>query len=203
MAQQKQQRRPRWRIVILGGRLSAVLALIVGLAAASPAMAQEGAAVPSVGDAVPFVGAEGGILAEITIDAVEDPFADYDPNRPPERSFHYVLLTVTVANTGNRPFAFDPNAVALQDTEGFLSRPSSVPRTEDSLADLPDFPAGEVAAGDTITGGLVVQVLNGPTLLHIVYLPANDRLVILAGLATGAASTPPRPAIAGAMRPVI
>jgi len=168
----------------------AIAALLVPALAAA-ALAQADGAAPGVGTAVPFVGTEGSTLAEITIDSVVDPFEDYDPNSPPDRAYHVVLLTITVANTGSRPFAFDPNAVAIQDADGFLSRPRYVPRTEESLAALPDYPAGEVPPGDTVSGALAYQALNGLALHTVVYLPASDRLVVLASLTRASTASVP------------
>lgn len=185
-----QRSRPRGRLAWFGRGVVAVF-LVVALAAGlrSPAQAQSGGA-PAVGTAVPFVGTEGGVLAEITVESVEDPFQDYDPSAAPQRAYHFILLTITVENTGNRPFAFDPNAVALQDSEGFLTRPIYLPRSETSMTALPDYPTGEISAGDTSTGALAFQVLNGLGVRNVVYLPASDRLVILADLSGDAGATP-------------
>ena len=163
-----------------------IVGLVGGLmgVTAATALGQSGQSdgVPGIGDVVPFVGTEGSTLAEITIDAVEDPFQDYDPSVTPERAYHFVLLTITVTNTGSRPFAFDSNAIAVQDGEGFLARPLYLPRAEASLAALPDYAAGEVPSGETVSGALAFQILNGTEARTVVYLPANDRLVVLASL---------------------
>lgn len=176
-------------MLVIGGLVGGLMG-----ATAVTALGQSGQSdgVPGIGDVVPFVGTEGSTLAEITIDAVEDPFQDYDPSVTPERAYRFVLLTITVTNTGNRPFAFDPNAIAVQDGEGFLARPLYLPRAEASLAALPDYPAGEVPPGETVSGALAVQILNGTEVRAVVYLPANDRLVVLAALPGAAA-----PAAAG------
>ncbi len=185
--------RPHGRLAWFGwfGRGCIAVFLVVAMAAGlrGPTLAQSDGS-PSVGTAVPFVGTEGGTLAEITVESVEDPFQDYDPSAAPQRAYHFVLLTITVENTGNRPFPFDPNAVALQDGEGFLARPIYLPRSESSMAAVPDYPTGEIPAGDTSTGALAFQVLNGIGLLNVVYLPASDRLVVLADLSSGAGAAP-------------
>jgi len=174
------------------GRCVAAVFLVAALAANlyGLAWAQSGGGSPVVGTAVPFVGLEGGTLAAITVEAVEDPFQDYDPNTSPQRAFHFVVLTISVENTGNRPFPFDPNAVAIQDGEGFLARPIYLPRTEASMAALPDYVPGEIAPGDTSSGALAFQVLNGAGIQNVVYLPASDRLVLLADLSSGIGAAP-------------
>lgn len=187
----EQQGRPHPR---LAGFVRGLIAVVVIAALTGglrgPAQAQTGAAAPSIGTAVPFIGTEGGTLAQITVEAVEDPFQDYDPNTSPRRAHHFVLLTISVENTGNRPFSFDPNAVAIQDDEGFLARPLYLPRTEESMAALPDYPAGEIPPGDTSSGVLAFEVLNGTALLNVVYQPDADRLVVLADLSGGAGTAP-------------
>ena len=182
---------PRGRLAWFGrGIVVVVLVAAMAVSLRGPAWAQNGGGSPSIGTAVPFVGLEGGTLAEITIETVEDPFQDYDPNSVPQRAFHFVVLTISVENTGNRPFPFDPNAVAIQDGQGFLTRPIYLPRTEASMAALPDYLPGEIAPGDTSSGALAFQVLNGAGLQNVVYLPASDRLVVLADLTSGTGAAP-------------
>ena len=116
-----------------------VLALVASLALAlglfAPISAQD--AGPTIGDPVPVVGPEGTEVAVITVDDLSDPFEDYDPGSPPERGSHFVLVTMTVENTGSRPLSFDPNAVALQDADGFVYSPSRVFRGDEP--DPPDL----------------------------------------------------------------
>src|SRR5688572_18142174 len=104
--------------------LTAVLSLIwsaVALAPGpAPAAAQDGtpsaqqrsrsAGLP-VGTELPILDGGGRERGRITIEEVVDPFDDYDPGSPPEEGRRFVLLTVALAATGERPFAGDESSL--------------------------------------------------------------------------------------------
>lgn len=151
-------------------------------------LAHPGGALPAVGATVPVMANDGSEHAQITVREIQDPFEGYDASSPPERGNHFVLLTVSIENTGIRPMRVDPNAFQLLDSDGFLTRPSFVSRGEDPLLDLAytdPFPPGEV-----LTGVIAYEVLSGTTQTSVLYIPSSDRLIEVAALGAAAASGP-------------
>jgi hypothetical protein len=143
-------------------------------------LARLGGASPTVGATVPVMANDGSENAQITVREVLDPFEGYDASSPPERGNHFVLLTVSIQNTGVRPMRVDPNAFQLLDSDGFLTRPSFVSREEGPVADLAytdPFPPGEA-----LTGVIAYQVLSGTAQTSVLYIPSNDRLIEVAVL---------------------
>lgn len=134
---------------------------------------------PQVGDAVSWVGSSGSEVATITVDDIIDPFEDVDPSSTPDRGFHYVALTVTVENTGNAPVNVDPYAFNLVDADGFVSRTAYLYRSTEQTTANPDLVSGEVAAGDTVSGLVGFQVLNGTTPQRVVFNPDSTQLLTL------------------------
>ncbi|MGD9710520.1 MAG: DUF4352 domain-containing protein [Thermomicrobiales bacterium] len=100
-------------------------------------LAHLGGASPTVGTTLPVTVNDGSESAQITVREIQDPFEGYDASSPPERGNHFVLLTVSIENTGVRSMRVDPNAFQLLDSDGFLTRPSFVSRGDDPLLDLP------------------------------------------------------------------
>ena len=164
--------------------LVVVLALPLVLGGLRPAVAQDaspeaGAEQAGVGTEVSYVDAEGG-EALVTVSEVVDPFADYDPNSPPEEGTRYALLTVAFENAGQRPFDADPFHLLLRDTDGFLWAPTSVPRPADIV--VPDLQSQTMAPGNRISGVVGFQVPLDAELADVFYQPESGRLVLLAGL---------------------
>jgi hypothetical protein len=176
-----------------GFRLVRLVSLLLLVLAAHPlsASAQGARGEPRLGDAVPFIGPEGDELARVTAGEIVDPFRDYAQGSEPDCGSHYVLLQMSIDNTGSRPLQFDPSTVSLQDDEGFLYRPGYVGRTLESTEAEPDLAYGEVAPGASQQGALVIPVINGTDLTRIIFQPASDRLIILANLGQEAGAEAP------------
>ncbi|MBA3413983.1 MAG: DUF4352 domain-containing protein [Chloroflexia bacterium] len=170
-----------WSRSLRGGAVALVLALALFAAPlAGGALAQ--ADDPRLGDAVPYFGPEGDEVATVAVEEIVDPFRTYNSNSPPERGNHFVLVRIAVENTGGRVLQIDPAALALQDTLGFLSFPQYVNRGPEATEIEPDLAYGEIAAGQTVRGVVLFQVINGADMARVVYLPSRDRLVVLADL---------------------
>ena len=177
-------------------------ALLLTLAAGSRIAVtaqEEGASdIPAVGTTVPFIGLEGEEVARLTVREVIDPFEDYDPNTPPERGNHFVMVRLDVENTGSRPFSFDPSGVRLQDADGFLYSYGFVYRAPEETEADPDLQFGEIPAGDTVSGPIFFSVFNDAELVRVLYQPDFDRLVFLADLTLPGAPPAATPAAADA-----
>src|SRR5262245_5211496 len=73
---------------------------------------------PEIGDDVTFVDADGNEAAVLVVEDVVDPFED-SADDAPSRS-HFVLVTLSIENTGEEVLEVDPATVFLQDQDGFL-----------------------------------------------------------------------------------
>jgi hypothetical protein len=170
---------------IAGGTLAAALATGVGTFGRS-ASAQQGTPTagggdnPTPGTAVTFKNVEGAEVAKITVSKLTDPFTGYRPNSPPARGNRFLLLSVSVENTGVNPWVFDPNAIFIQDADGFVTRVTGV-----DLGDPPVEPAltyQEIPPATTVSGAIGYTLLQGVQPIRAFYAPAGDRLILLADL---------------------
>ncbi len=157
--------------------------VVIGLGRGVRSHAQEGGdGPPAVGSPVTIIGVDGSEVAQITVTEFEDPFEDYDPNSPPERSYRFVLVHLEIENTGTRPYAASAYGVSLQDADGFLYLQTYLFRTEEQIAADPDFPTEDIEPGDSASGVVAFQVLETADLVRVVYQPSYDRLIFLADI---------------------
>jgi hypothetical protein len=169
--------------------MNRIVALIIALLILGPfpavLAAQEAgpAGAPAVGDTVPFLGPEGSEEARFTVTDLTDPLTDYDAGSPPAAGHHFVLLELAIEATGARPFSLDPNRILLQDSDGYLSSPTSISRGDGAA---PELPAGEIAPGDQVSGVLGFATLNDVSLARVLYQPQRERLLVLADLGASA-----------------
>lgn len=140
---------------------------------------------------VTVVGAEGAERGRITIEAVVDPFTGYDPGAAPIEGRRFVLVTYTLAATGDEPFAGDESALLLEDEQGFVYAPTSVERLQQ---DVPELSWDTLAPGDEITGVLGYQVPADTGLRRI--LLVDQFGLFLLPLADVRAEAAPGPAMA-------
>lgn len=156
------------------------LFMAILLAAPAGALAQDATPAPEgsflLGEPVSIPGLSGEEIGTITVTEIVDPFDLYLANYPPVYGYHYVLATVTVANTGPRPLPVDPRSFVLHDTDGFLSVPVSIRRPDDDTQQ-PDFASQELATGGNNSGVIGFQVLNGSTLARMTYSPGSAQTV--------------------------
>ena len=134
---------------------------------------------PSVGDEVTYVDTEG---AEglVTVREFEDPFEDYPEDRDPEDEARYVLLTVSVENSGDTALDASPGQVTLRDADGFLWGNATVPREDDAF---PELSSHTLAPDDRISGVIGFIVPEDAELTTIYYQPESGRVIVLADLA--------------------
>lgn len=184
-------------------RLGLVIALLASLLGPISTLAQEGTpttAVPSgvgpaVGSAVPYYGQDGVQIGTITVDEIVEPFEDYDEFSTPQRGYHFTLITVSISNTGTRPFEVSPSSFVVIDDEGFIASSAFVGRgTDPAIPDLEFMEA--LAPGDSVTGALGFEIFNESAVGQVIFRPVFDRLIPVADLR-------PAPAVAGEQVPVI
>jgi hypothetical protein len=146
---------------------------------------------PKAGQAVAFISTEGSTVGKLAITQVIDPFEGYTPDAPPPRGNHFVLVVLSVTNSGTQPLAIDPGRLFLQDTDGFVITPTGISRGNSPKP--PDFPGGTVAPGATVTGAVGFAVLNQVKLARVFFGPSSERRVPLGWGVRGRGGVPPRP----------
>lgn len=174
-------------------RFTSFLALLVGmtLALASPMASRAQGDRPAVGEAVPYVDAEGTPRGSITVTEIADPFEGFNPDYPPDAGNRLVAVTVAFdADAGDR-FDVGPSDIVLQDSDGFLWNPGSVFFAEDML--IPELSSQTLAPGSRITGVVGFVLPDGTEPARVFYQPESSRLLTLAELTDAA---PPAPGAA-------
>jgi hypothetical protein len=160
------------------------LSLILGTISSAPRISAQDPATPAAfpADPVTVLAVDGSVAGEMTISEIIDPFEDYNPNSPPQRGFRYIVIMMSISNTGARPLNFNPNHVQLLDSQGYLAGPSSVQLLPEST--IVALTAQDIAPGATLTGSIIVQTLLDVGIAEVLYAPASDRAVALARFAT-------------------
>ena len=150
----------------------------LGLAGVNRALAQQGT--PTAGGsgaAVEFKNVEGAVVAKLAVNSVTDPFSGYNPAYPPPRGQRFILISVSVENTGAANFIFDPSTVFLQDVDNFTVYPSSVDLGPEPVEPLITYQ--EIPPATTVSGAIGYVLVQGIDVARVFYAPARDRLVLL------------------------
>ena len=150
------------------------LMLVAGfmIGVGTPARAKQAASAGTV-----ISDASGNPVAEISVDSITDPFEGYDASSGPQRGFRFVMVTVTITNTGDQPYQGYSYGLSLVDQDGFLATPTYVYRTDMSVPDLVTDP---IEPGASITGALFYQVLSDAEIASIVFQPDYTQFYLLA-----------------------
>ena len=138
----------------------------------TPARAKQAASAGTV-----ISNSSGKPVAEISIDSITDPFEGYDASSGPQRGFRFVMVTVTITNTGNQPYEGYSYGLSLVDQDGFLATPTYVYRTDMSVPDLVSDP---IDPGASVTGALFYQVLSDAEIASVVFQPDYSQFYLLA-----------------------
>jgi len=116
--------------------------------------------------------------AEITLVEIEDPFEDYEEYGEPQRDERFILVTVKVEVTGERPFEFQPYNLSLLDSLGHLQSRGFISRTDKSTVANPDLEEGNLLPGEEVIGALPFNVAADAELTQLVYSGYNDVQVL-------------------------
>ena len=169
--------------------LPRVLALIAGLVFAgfgAHVLAAQNAA-PSaqdLPDVVIYVDAGRQELARAQVDDLIDPFEDASDATPADGA-RFVLVTITVQNTGDAALPFEPNTLILRDSQGFLYGPDNALQADLGDSGTPTAGAsvplqgGELAVDEVRTGSLGYAVPENAELSEVLWVPQAGRLLIL------------------------
>ena len=142
----------------------------------------------AIGEPKAFADAEGTPLGTITVRDVADPYADFDPSRPPAEGQRYVLLTVAFEAAEDQALYADPRVVYIVDRQGTFYRPSRVQRPAGEL--LQDLDIQPLSPADRVSGVVGYQIPVDVVLDSIVYGSEGNRFVPLADLAAVSTSAP-------------
>lgn len=134
------------------------------------------------GMAVSYIGSEGEELGRLTVDDVVAPWRDYDPASAPARGSRYVMVQLTVENSGTRPLVVDPATFSIQDTDGFLIFPESIGVSSEGGTGAAVLVSSELEPGESITGSLIFEVITATEPARVLFQPGRDRLIILTDL---------------------
>ncbi|HYI23984.1 MAG TPA: DUF4352 domain-containing protein, partial [Thermomicrobiales bacterium] len=121
----------------------------------------------------PVTGAEG----EITITEIADPFEEYPEGSDPQPDTRYVLVTVTVENTGTEPIDIGPSSFVLHDAAGYLWTYAFVPRESDVT--VPDLQSQQLAPGSRVSGVVGFVLSEDTDLAGVVLQPEFSRIIPL------------------------
>src|SRR5262245_43862487 len=102
----------------------------------------------AVGEPVTIYNAAGDEVAKITVTEVLDPFEDYEEFSPPAEGQRFVLVAVTVENTGDAPFDVESYYFNVLDSFGRATSYTFVLRTQESMDEYPDLASGPIDPGD-------------------------------------------------------
>ena len=136
---------------------------------------------PALGDAVVIPDANGDPALQIAVTELNDP----DDNATgADRGFHIVSAQVVVNNPTDADVEFNSYAIQLIDGEGFVASQAFISRDSADYDARPDFSESTVPAGESITGWLFYQVINGAETAWIVYSDSfvNQQFVVLANI---------------------
>jgi hypothetical protein len=136
---------------------------------------------PALGDAVVISDADGEPSLQIAVTELNDPD---EIVKGADRGFHIVSAQVVVNNPTDADIEFNSYAIQLIDGEGFLSSQTFISRDNDDYAARPDFSESTVPAGQSISGWLFFQVINGAESAWVVYTDSyiNQQFTVLANL---------------------
>jgi Domain of unknown function (DUF4352) len=148
--------------------------------AQDPATPEAGAATSSI-----IYGSDGQPEGEISVSSLVDPFEEFDSSGAPQRGFHYVMAVVTITSTGDAPLEAASYGFYAVDEEGFQYSPTYLFRDSESMETTPDFAGGTIEAGQSMSGAIFFQLLDGTSVGLILYQPSFDRLITAADLREG------------------
>jgi hypothetical protein len=140
-------------------------------------IADVGDGLGDLGDAIAYTDPVSGAEGEITITEIADPFEDYREGSDPQPDTRYVLVTVTVENTGTEPLSISPGAFVLQDAAGYLWTSGFVPREPDVT--VPDLQSQQLAPGSRVSGVIGYVLAADIELAGVVLQPEFSRIIPL------------------------
>jgi hypothetical protein len=142
----------------------------------------------AAGTPVSVIGSSGAEILQVTVNGIADPFEAYDEFSAPPRGSRYVLVDVTIANTGNQLISTAPTDFSALDEQGFYLEQPFLTSTDPSQV---NFDYIDLDPGEEQRGAIYFQLFGGLPLSQIVYGDGYDRDIVVADLGPGAPPAPP------------
>ena len=170
---------------LLSRLLTTLVALVLVLATGATALAQDATPAaspvagdgPQIGDAVVLFSQSGDEEAQVAVTDLVDPFEEVESG--PQRGYHYVMAEVVVENLSDEPFDFNPYLMTVVDGEGFSYQATFASRTSEAVAAQPDFQPGTLEPGQSASGVLFFEVVDGAEVELVVYADSFERFTVL------------------------
>lgn len=134
------------------------------------------------GTPVSILNTSGAPMADVTVNGVTDPFTGHDSFSAPPRGSRYILLDVTVTNTGSGVLSVSPSDFWVVDAEGFVLSSTFVTRTDTTL---PDFNYVDLNPGDSLQGAIIYSVFEGVPPAQVNWGDGYTTLSVVADLSAG------------------
>lgn len=135
--------------------------------------------------------ADGVVHGTITIREVADPFAAYEPTQPPPEGQRFVQLILTFEAAVDQAFQAEPGQIVLQDADGYLYRPSYVPRPAGAMP--PDLQSQTLAPYDRISGSIGYVLPTDRPVARVIYRGDGSRLITIRDQAAEETAAPGSP----------
>ncbi|MGE3799199.1 MAG: DUF4352 domain-containing protein, partial [Thermomicrobiales bacterium] len=156
-----------------------LMTMVGSLSLPTAASAQTPDTEAGIGQPVPIYSVDGNQIGTLTINAILDPFEDYDQSYSPQRGYHFVALDVTIANTSQRAFSADPYSLQVVDAEGFISNSTFVTPAETFTTPALEY-TDALAPGTDMSGMVFFEVFSGSSLSRVLYAPSFEILTTVA-----------------------
>lgn len=164
----------------------------LGIVTAQPAPPQPVGMNP-IGQPMTIYNFQGVEIAQVTVTEVVDPFLDWADYFGPNVDERYVVLTVQIQNSGERPFEFSTFDFQLLDSLGRLHYGGWFERSPAAVVAVPDLEDMAMLPGEAVTGALSFNVPADAQLTQLVYMFYGDegqQLYLVADLSGAAQATP-------------
>lgn len=136
-------------------------------------------AAPAEGEAVSVYDNDGDEIGAVAVDRIVTGLEDTDPDVSVDRGQTAVAVVLTATNTGDLPLVSPGVNIRVVDEFGVASFPIFAFRSEESMAELPDFPTDDIAPGDSATGAVVFALPTDAVVTYVLYQPEFTRLTIV------------------------
>lgn len=140
------------------------------------------------GTPVSIMDTTGAETAQVTVNGVTDPFTGYDSFSAPPRGSRYIMLDVTVTNTGTGVLSVSPSDLSVVDSDGFVLSSSYTSRTDQTL---PDFDYLDLNPGESQQGAIVYEVYEGVPAAQVNWGDGYTSLNVVADLSAGTGTAQP------------
>ncbi len=141
-----------------------------------------------IGTPVSIMDTTGAEAAQVTVNGVTDPFTGYDSFSAPSRGSRYIMLDVSVTNTGAGVLSVSPSDFWVVDSDGFVLSSTYTSRTDQTL---PDFDYLDLNPGESQQGAIVYEVFEGVPPAQVNWGDGYTSLNVVADLSAGTGAAQP------------